>query len=86
MQKGEDKMNVKDNVIKIIKGITGVKEIKDTDRLLVDLGLDSLRLIALLIECESKFKIEFKESDMNIYDLITVRDVIALAEKYIGGA
>lgn len=50
--------------------------------LLEDLKLDSLRLVMLLVTLEDTFGIELDESDMDPFALLTVQDVIDLAEKY----
>lgn len=49
-----------------------------------DLQLDSLRLVMLLVTLEDTFAIELDESDMDPFALVTVQDVIDLAEKYTG--
>ena len=49
-----------------------------------DLDLDSLRMVMLLITLEDTFHIEFGQSDMNPFLLITVEDVIQLVDKYVG--
>lgn len=57
-----------------------------TDRSLTlvgDLALDSLRMVMLLVTLEDTFEIELDESDMNPFALVTVQDVVALAEKYV---
>ena len=57
-----------------------------TDRSLTlvgDLALDSLRMVMLLVTLEDTFEIELDESDMNPFALVTVQDVVELAEKYV---
>lgn len=78
-------MNIKEKVYYIINKVTGVEDIKDGMLLLSDLGLDSLEMIALLIELEESFNIELKESDMDPFNLKTVTDIINLADKYSEG-
>ena len=76
-------MLVKERVFKILSKLSGKAEINDNDMLLASLGLDSLAMITLLLEIEEEFGIELEESDMNPYDLTSVADVVALAEKYV---
>ena len=76
-------MLVKERVFKILSKLSGKAEINDNDMLLASLGLDSLAMITLLLELEEEFGIELEESDMNPYDLTSVADVAALAEKYV---
>ncbi len=75
-------MNISKEVINIIKELGGIDSVSESDNLQEDLALDSLDMVTLLLMIEDTFSIELNESDMNPYDLETVRDVIALAEKY----
>ena len=75
-------MNIYIKTEEIIKELSGCDSINKTDRLKEDLALDSLEMVTLLISLEDTFAIELDESDMDPYDLITVSDVIELAEKY----
>ena len=77
-------MNISKKVIEILQEISGNELILETDTLLTDLALDSFSMITLLIEIEDQFGIELNESDMNPYDLVTVRNVIDLVDKYLG--
>ncbi len=78
-------MEIFDRVAEILKGLSGLNEVKPGDHLQNDLALDSLMMVTLLIELEDEFDIEFDEADMNPFDLITVEDVVRLVEKYGGG-
>ena len=70
-------------VIEILENM-GTDKIDDFSlKLTDDLGLDSLKMVTLLILLEDTFYIELDESDMNPFDLITVKDVIDLATKYV---
>lgn len=73
----------KEKVFGVLKTISCVEDIKDTDNLQSDLFMDSLSLVNLLIMLEEEFEIELQETDMNPFDLQTVQDVIILVEKYI---
>ena len=77
-------MSVKETVIKQIHELCDVEEIHEDHTLLGDLHLDSLNMVILLVSIEEEFDIVLDESDMNPYDLITVKDVIDLVEKYGG--
>lgn len=69
-------------VTEIIKKLRDAEEICESDELQSDLHMDSLALVTLLVDIEEQFDIELKESDMNPFDLITVRDVCELVRKY----
>ncbi len=75
-------MNTTDRVIDILKELSGKATIQENDKLLDDIGLDSLGMVTLLVEIEDTFLIELDESDLNPFDLSCVSDVIKLIEKY----
>lgn len=77
-------MNLKEKTFKVLKSVSGVEINREEDHLLEDLALDSLKMVLLLVELEEAFEISLDESDMNPFDLITVGDVVRLAEKYCG--
>ena len=76
-------MDFRKKVYEIIGSICGL-EVDSQDRSLSDdLGIDSLGMVALLIELEDSLNIELEESDMNPLMLKTTEDIVKLAEKYI---
>ena len=69
-------------VVELLESIS-LKTVEDLSLTLVgDLGLDSLKMVMLLVMIEDSFEIELDESDMNPFALITVEDVIDLVAKY----
>lgn len=77
-------MSIRDNMLDLIKEISGMKTVNIEDNLQTDLGLDSMQLVILLIQMEERLHIEFDETDMNPFDLVTAGDVVLLAERYCG--
>lgn len=75
-------MNASETVLDVLKELCGKEEIKETDSLLFDLGLDSLEMVALLVQLEQAMQIQLKESDMDPFNLSTVADVIKMAKGY----
>lgn len=69
-------------IFEIIEELSGAKQVKLSDDLQENIGLDSLGMVTLLVELENALSITFDESDMNPFDLTTVQDVVNLAEKY----
>lgn len=67
----------------IIKELSGKEQFSIEDRLQEDIGLDSLGMVMLLIEVEEKFSLELNETDMNPFELSSVKDVINLIKKYL---
>lgn len=68
----------------MIKDIGRKETVCLADRLQNDILLDSLMMVALLVEIEDGFGIELHETDMNPFDLRTVEDVVNLVKKYVG--
>lgn len=49
---------------------------------LKDLGIDSLRIVQVLIQIEESYSLTFNESDLNPDTLITLGDLSDLVKKY----
>ena len=79
-----ERFEIKEKVLGIVEKLCAIKPEKEEATLLGDVGFDSLRMVLLLLELEEAFGIELDESDLNPFKLITVKDVINLAEKYVG--
>lgn len=77
-------MSIKERVINIICDLCELEEFCNEQTLLASLSLDSLSMVILLVRIEEEFEISLDESDMNPYDLISVKDIIDLVEKYGG--
>lgn len=78
-------MEILDKVSMILSELSGTEKICQEQKLQSDLGLDSLQMVTLLIMLEESFLITLDESDMNPFDLQSVRDVVGLVEKYSKG-
>ena len=76
-------MDFRKKVYEIIGSICGLEVDSQDKSLSDDLGIDSLGIVALLIELEDSLNIELKESDMNPLMLKTTEDIVKLVEKYI---
>lgn len=75
---------VEKKVKQVLFEITGNEIIARDNSLQDDLDMDSLLMVTMLVEIEEAFNITLDESDMNPFDLKTVKDVIDLVEKYCG--
>lgn len=65
--------------------LCGIPEVKASDSLKDDLGLDSLSMVTLMVMLEDEFHIEFLAADLDPYSLNTVQDVENLVYRYIDG-
>lgn len=61
----------------------GVESANRADRIKEDCGLDSLSLVSVIVRLEEALGKEFDDGDLDPAALITVGDVITLAEKYL---
>ena len=77
-------MDVQERVFNIIRELSGVENVNLDSSLQGEIYLDSLSMVTLLIMVEDGFNSVLDESDMNPFDLLTVNDVIALVNKYVG--
>lgn len=78
-------MKIFDKVAIILSELSGIDNICLEHELENDLAFDSLQMITLLIMLEETFLIVLDESDMNPFNLTTVKQVVKLVEKYVGG-
>jgi len=58
-----------------------ISEITIEDKL-SDIGIDSLKMVQLIVDVEDHFDIQIKDSDLDLTKLVTVKSIIELVEKY----
>lgn len=68
-------------IIKIAEETTGAELTADGD-LKAD-GLDSLFLVAVIVGMEAHFAVAFEDDDLQPDKLVTLQDLVELAEKYL---
>lgn len=76
-------MDILQNIAEVIFETVGAENVEKEQDLKTDLGLDSLSLVAVIAGMEEKFGIEFDESDLDPSEIVSVKDLVDLAEKYI---
>ena len=79
-------MNIEERTINVLVELSGMQDITKSTVIKNDLGLDSLKLVIMLLNIEEEFSIELDESDMNPYDYETVEDIINLVKKTVDRA
>ena len=67
-----------ERIKELVQKRSSVKDIKEDDKL-SDLDMDSLDLVAVMIEIEEEFNVEFTSEE--ILDIKTIKDVIKLIER-----
>ena len=70
-------------VCKVLTELCGIEAISMEQNLTKDLGLDSLRMVELIIGIEDEFDITFQQSDLNFYKLKNVGELVNLVEMYL---
>jgi acyl carrier protein len=64
----------------VIPGLR-VEALHERQELYADLGLDSLRFVALLVELESKLGVHLDDEELMTIELVNVADLIDLVER-----
>lgn len=68
---------------KTLRRLSYKSEIHPEDRLIEDLGFDSLKLMELIVKTEEIYSIEITDTDLDPGKFKTVKDIYQLAKKYI---
>lgn len=64
----------------VIRGLTA-ESVDERQELYADLGMDSLNFAQLLVELETRLKIQLDDEDLMTIELVTVADLIDLVER-----
>ena len=75
MKKTEEK------VIKIVSDLTVMDEELSLDERLAEIGIDSLKMVELVVSLEDEFGIQFSDSDLDPSGWLTIADVAVLVSK-----
>ena len=76
-------MSYKDDAKKVIAGLSVVSfdEIEDEDTM-TSIGVDSLKMVELIIALEDAFCIKFDDSDLDPSQLSIVKKIVELVGRY----
>lgn len=74
-----------EKVLTIVEELSCINKINTDMVLSDDLGIDSLKIVELLVKLEDEFHIELDESDLDPSSLICVSDIFNLLNKYVAG-
>ena len=77
-------MNHKDKVLNIISelSVLSENEINLEDKF-ADIGIDSLKMVELIISLEDGLNIKFDDGELNPNNLTSVKNIMELTEKYV---
>lgn len=70
--------------LEILSTMTVIRDNISEEDSLSSLGIDSLKMVELILSLEDMFNIRFEDSEMNPKFLVSVNDVFLLLEKYLG--
>lgn len=73
-------MNIEEKVIDTLKKSSSVADAIEREDLLSYMGIDSLKLVEVIIALEDTFNIEFNLSSLNPSEIRTVKDLIDLVD------
>jgi len=72
-------MTIKDKALNIISELSVLPEDEiDIDDNFADIGIDSLRLVELIIQFEDKLNVRFDDSELDPGKLIAVKNILDL--------
>ena len=72
------------DIIEVIAGLAVVpQEEITTDDMLASMGIDSLKMVELIIALEDKLNIRFNDSDLDPAQLKKVQDIVLLEYNYV---
>lgn len=73
------------DVIEVIAGLSVVpQEEISVDDMLANIGIDSLKMVELIIALEERLNIRFNDSDLDPSKLKTVQKIVELTAEYVG--
>lgn len=78
-------MNIEERIKDVLCELSGLESVENSFNLQEDIALDSLMMVTMLLEIEDAFDIQLDEADMNPFELTTVKSVIDMVAKYVGG-
>jgi len=75
---------IEKKIIKVASGFAIADEELSLDDKIINLGIDSLKIVELIIALEDEFHIQFSDSDLDPTKLVSVADVAALVTTSLG--
>lgn len=76
-----DRLKITKEVIDLAYDVAEV-EVSEDDNL-KEYGIDSITLVSLIVEIEMKYNITFSDDDLNPNNLLTIKNIVDMMEKYL---
>lgn len=76
-----DRLKITKEVIDLAYEVAEIEVLEDDS--LKEYGMDSIALVSLIVEIEMKYNIMISDDDLNPNNLITVKNIVDIMEKYL---
>ena len=76
-----DRLKITKEVIDLAYEVAEVEVLEDDN--LKEYGMDSIALVSLIVEIEIKYNIMISDDDLNPNNLISVKNIVDIMEKYL---
>jgi acyl carrier protein len=76
-----DRLKITKEVIDLAYDVAEAQVLEDDN--LKEYGMDSIALVSLIVEIEMKYNITFTGDDLNPNNLITIKNIVDIMEKYL---
>ena len=76
-----DRLKITKEVIGLAYDVAEVEVLEDDN--LKEYGMDSIALVSLIVEIEIKYNIMISDDDLNPNNLISVKNIVDIMEKYL---
>ena len=76
-----DRLKITKEVIDLAYDVAEAQVLEDDN--LKEYGMDSIALVSLIVEIEMKYNITFTDDDLNPNNLITIKNIVDIMEKYL---
>lgn len=71
---------IKEIIVEVLEGKVEVQDIDDETLLTQDLGVDSIKLVSIIVELENKFDIEIEAEDLDVNKLTIFKFLCTMVE------
>ena len=76
-----DRLKITKEVIDLAYDVAETQVLEDDN--LKEYGMDSIALVSLIVEIEMTYNITFTDDDLNPNNLITIKNIVDIMEKYL---
>lgn len=74
---------MKEKIFKIIKDLSNTDIELSEETLLSDIGINSLKLVTLIVTLEEELNVQFDDSDLSTQQIKTIGNIIVMISKVL---